>query len=44
MKQKITAGKSNQPANRPVLLDAIDITLRAIEDRARLYRCFSRIL
>jgi hypothetical protein len=30
--------KPNQPTNRPVLLDAIDITVRAIEDRARLYR------
>jgi len=32
------AGKPNQPTSGPVLLDAIDITVRAIEDRARLYR------
>src|SRR5580704_4090640 len=38
MQQKIPAGKPNQPTNRPVLLDAIDITIRTIEDRARLYR------
>jgi len=38
MQQKIPTGKSNQPTIRPVLLDAVDITIRAIEDRARLYR------
>ena len=38
MQQKIPANKTNQPANRPVLLDAIDITVRTIEGRARLYR------
>jgi hypothetical protein len=32
------AGKPNQPTSGPVLLAAIDITVRAIEDRARLYR------
>jgi hypothetical protein len=31
-------GKPDQPTNRPVLLDAIDITVRAIENRVRLYR------
>jgi hypothetical protein len=38
MQQKIPAGNPKQPTDRPVLLDAIDITVRAIEDRARLYR------
>ena len=38
MQQKISADKTNQPANRSVLLDAIDITVRTIEGRARLYR------
>ena len=38
MQQKIPANKTNQPTNRPVLLDAIDITVRTIEGRARLYR------
>jgi hypothetical protein len=38
MQQKIPAGKPNQPAETPVLLDAIDITVRTIEGRARLYR------
>jgi hypothetical protein len=38
MQQKIPPGEPKQSANRPVLLDAIDITVRAIEDRARLYR------
>ena len=38
MQQKMRAGKPNQPANRPVLPDAIDITVRTIEGRARLYR------
>jgi hypothetical protein len=38
MQQKIPAGNPNQATNRPVLLDAIDVTVRAIEGRARLYR------
>jgi hypothetical protein len=38
MHQKIPAIKPNQSTNRPVLLDAIDNTVHAIEDRARLYR------
>jgi hypothetical protein len=38
MRQKIPAGKSEQPTKRPALLDAIDLTVRAIEGRARLYR------
>ena len=38
MQQKIPAAKSNQATNRPVLLDAIDRTVRTIEDRTRLYR------
>jgi hypothetical protein len=38
MQQKMRVGKPNQPANRPVLLDAIDITVCTIEGRARLYR------
>jgi hypothetical protein len=32
------ASEPKQTTERPVLLDAIDITLRAIEERARLYR------
>jgi hypothetical protein len=38
MQQKIPAGKSNQATSKPVLLDAIDSTVRTIENRARLYR------
>jgi hypothetical protein len=38
MQQKMSADEPKQPTNRPVLLDAIDITLRTIEGRARLYR------
>ena len=38
MQQMTPAGKPNQPTARPVLLDAIDTTVRTIEDRARLYR------
>ena len=38
MQQKIPAGTSNQATSRSVLLDAIDSTVRTIENRARLYR------
>ena len=38
MPQKIPAGRPEQPTKRPVLLEAIDLTVRAIEGRARLYR------
>src|SRR5262245_27277273 len=38
MCQKMPADKPNHPTNRPVLLDAIDLTVRTIEDRTRLYR------
>ena len=38
MQQKIPAGNPNHLTNRPVLLDAIDITVRTIEGRVRLYR------
>jgi hypothetical protein len=38
MQQKIPAGKSNQGTSRPVLLDAIDSTVRTMENRATLYR------
>jgi hypothetical protein len=36
--QQLPSCKGYQPTNRPVLLDAIDITVRAIERRAKLYR------
>jgi hypothetical protein len=37
MRQKSAVGEPKS-AEKPVFVDAIDITLRAIEDRARLYR------
>src|SRR6516225_5900857 len=36
--QKFVSPEPNQPIEKPVLLDAIDLTLRAIERRRRLYR------
>jgi hypothetical protein len=38
MQQKMSADEPKTLTNRPVLLDAIDTTLRIIQDRARLYR------
>jgi hypothetical protein len=37
-RQKLLLSELKQPMDKPVLLDAIDITLRTIEDRGRLYR------
>ena len=37
-RQELSSGEPRQPTGKPVLLEAIDITLRTIEDRARLYR------
>lgn len=38
MQEKSPPNEPKQGTDRPVLLDAIDITLRTIEGRARLYR------
>jgi hypothetical protein len=38
MRQKTAFGETQQPTEKPVLVDAIGTTLRTIEDRARLYR------
>jgi hypothetical protein len=38
MQQKMPPGKSHQATSRPVLLDAIDSTVRTMENRATLYR------
>jgi hypothetical protein len=39
MHQKSASGEPKRLAERPVLGDAIDRTLRTIEDRTKLYRC-----
>jgi hypothetical protein len=36
--QKSISSEPRQPADKPVLLEAINFTLRTIEDRGRLYR------
>jgi hypothetical protein len=36
--KKMPADEPNHPTKRPVLLDAVDLTVRTIEDRSRLYR------
>jgi hypothetical protein len=38
MRQKSALGEPKQPTEKPVLADAIDMTLRTIEDRTKLYR------
>jgi hypothetical protein len=37
-RSKSLSGELKQPTDKPVLLEAIEITIRTIEDRARLYR------
>jgi hypothetical protein len=36
--KKVSSNDSKQPTAKPVLLDAVEYTVRTIEDRARLYR------
>ena len=38
MHQKSALGEPKRPTEKPALLDAIDMTLRTIEDRTKLYR------
>jgi hypothetical protein len=38
MQQKWPFGDTPQPTEKPVLVDAIDTTLRTIEDRSKFYR------
>lgn len=38
MQQKMSADEPKNPTNNPVLLDAIEATLRTIEGRTKLYR------
>jgi hypothetical protein len=36
--EKLLSSEPKQAKDKPVLLDAIEITIRRVEDRARLYR------